>query len=158
MIETAKLAGYLAAHALWSVSEGALLIPTLGSLGPDGSRKLVRFATNNVEDGVLQGQQTLVSNPEGLSRAVLIYDGYLPGEAGRTDALLIEAVAYGAAPERLQMGVPYRHAEHAEGFAVHQPTILELSDPQRTDAVHEAFREGVGSHEHGARLWSAHLG
>jgi hypothetical protein len=48
-----ELAGFFAAHAVWSVSDGETLIPLLGYEAGDGMRQLVRLASERIADGAL---------------------------------------------------------------------------------------------------------
>ena len=91
MCETARLAGFFAAHCIWSVSEGEALTPLLGYEQADGSRGMDRFVSDDIADAVLTGQDALEANRRGSARAVLIADAYVQLDTGRTDALIIGA-------------------------------------------------------------------
>ncbi|WP_189330749.1 hypothetical protein [Actinoplanes ianthinogenes] len=156
MLETARLAGFFAAHGLWSVADGGPLTPLLGFDKPDGGRGMTRYAAPELEIGVKAGQDALAANPDGAVRAALVYDAFLHLPSGRIDALVIEAVEYGPQERILRMGVPYR----PEPFAVYRPKFLEVTGVDRPDwaVLGGAFFEGVDSHEQAAAIWNAHLG
>ena len=52
MESATKLTGFLAAHAIWSVSDGEMLIPMLGFETAEGTRYLHRFVAERVEKGL----------------------------------------------------------------------------------------------------------
>jgi len=159
METTAELAGFFAAHAIWCVSDGEPLIPMLAYLKPDGERGMDRIALDNFEEAVAAGQQWLAENKHDAAGAVLLYDAYVTLESGKTDALVLEARQYDAAPRSFQMIVPYRNAQATDGFAVHRPKLVSVTgyDDPPFDAIADAFFRGVDSHEKGAEVWSAYL-
>lgn len=158
MESAAQLAGFLAAHAVWCVSDGEMLIPLIGFETPDGKRQMHRFIADRVEDGVREGQERLASNPDKATRAVLIYDGFVNLSTGKVDALLVDIRDYGSPSRSLLMAVPYRPASSPQGFAVHRPKFLSFAGPEPDyQAVGSEFFNGVDSHGEGAPVWSQHL-
>jgi hypothetical protein len=157
VLETAKLAGFFAAHGIWCVSEGEPLIPLVGYELKDGERHMLRFAADALEQAVGQGKAWLDGNPESALRAAFVHDGYVAVESRQVDALLIDARLFGPAAVSLFIAVPYRAAEHPGGFAVHRPKFLGFSGPaEQLQALGAAFFEGVVKHDQGARVWNAH--
>jgi hypothetical protein len=159
MRETAGLAGFFAAHGIWSVSDGETLTPLLGYEQADGSRGMDRFVFDDIADAVRAGQDALAANLRGSVRAVLVIDGYVQLDADRTDALIVEAVEYGPAGQSMKMAVPYRPGSAPGGFAVFRPKFIDVVGVSEPDyaALGEAFLAGVGSHESAALVWNAHL-
>jgi hypothetical protein len=157
--ETARLAGFFAAHGIWSVSDGAELVPLLGYEDAGGDRGLERFVAGDPAEGADAGQAALAANRRGATRAVLVVDAYLRLESGRTDALLLDAVEYGSSGRTLRMAVPYRPPSDPRGFAVHRPKFVEVAGVGQPDweALSDAFFAGVDSHEQAAAVWNAHL-
>jgi hypothetical protein len=153
MFEFVRLAGYYAAHGVWSVSDGGTLLPILGYQRADtgGMHRYVG------EDGPQVARNAFEANEIGAQRAVLVVDGYVHLPTGRTDALLIDAIEYGPAARSITMALPYRPKSDAGGFAVHRPKFLKLTGVERTAEVGEAFFAGVDSHEQAAPVWNAHL-
>lgn len=159
MRETARLAGFFAAHGIWSVSDGGTLVPLLGYEQTDGSRGMDRFVLDDIADAAHTGQDALEANRRGSVRAVLVIDAYVQLDTGRTDALIVEAVEYGPARQSMKMAVPYRPQSAPQGFAVYRPKFIEVigvNEPDYT-ALADAFFAGVDSHEQAAAVWNAHL-
>ncbi len=158
MIETARLAGFFTAHGIWCVSEGETLVPLLGYEHADGEYGMNRLMYDDYAEGARAGQDALADGDPSWVGAVLVADGYIDLEQGKTDALLVEAVQYGAYRQSLQLAVPYRLAGDPRGFAVHRPKFMNArcGDPA-FDATAEAFFVGAASHTEAHAVWDAHL-
>ena len=158
MHDTARLAGFFAAHGIWSVSEGATLIPMLGFEHADGGRGMDRFVTDDIGDGANTGMEALHRNQRSAARAVLVVDGYVHLEYGKTDSLIVSAMEYGASGLSMTVAVPYRPQPSPLGFAIYHPKFLEISgvEPDDYQTLGEAFFDGVDSHENAAEIWNAH--
>jgi hypothetical protein len=154
----AELAGFFAAHAVWCISDGEVLIPLAGSETADGQRKLIRFEADRLEKGVAAGQKWLAENPDAAARGVLIFDGFITTrERKRADALLAMARDFSRGDAPATWAIPYRPAADPAGFAVERPQLL--ADPAAGEApkLAEAFWRGVRAHEKGAPVWDQHL-
>lgn len=155
---TATLAGFFAAHAVWSLAEGEQLTPLYAWLAEGTLRELKRVEGETLEESVRTGQQWLAENPEAAKEAVLIYDGYMTTASGKLHAIIIEARNYQEPAGEFTMAIPYRAAKHAKGFAVHRPKFVDLADA--ADVVlglSTAFFKGVNEHRLGAPVWKQHL-
>jgi hypothetical protein len=160
VIDLAKQAGFLAAHAVWCVSDGDPLIPFVGMELPGGKQDLIRFVDeDHLERAVNRAKASFEANTEGALFATLVYDAYVTLPDGKTDALVVESRVYCEPPITISMVVPYRNSEHALGFAVYRPKFTEVSGAEQPDceAVGDAFFAGVDGHEKGAEVWNRHL-
>lgn len=160
MQETARLAGFFAAHVIRSVSGGDPLVPLMGYERADGDRAMAHFADEDPGISALTGQEALESNEFAATRAALVVEGFIHLAATpRTDALIVRAVSY--FPERCAMvvAVPYRPNADRDGFAVHRPRFLGFDNIEREEFVKiaDAFHEGVNSHLEAAGVWNASL-
>jgi hypothetical protein len=151
-------AGFLAAHAVWCVSSGEVLIPMFASEGPGERRQMLRAVTERAEDGVAQAREWLASNVHAAENSVVVFDGYITLPTGKTDALFIEIRDY-VADTTLVMAVPYRNAADPAGFAVYRPKFLEAGGAWTPDyaGLGQGFFRGVDRHERGAEVWNSHL-
>ncbi|GAA2097270.1 hypothetical protein [Actinomadura alba] len=159
MYEIAKMAGFYAAHGVWSVSDGETLIPMLGYAHVDGGQGMDRLAFDDVGDAARAGQEALEAGRDGWVRAALVVDAYLHLDAGRIDALIVDAVEYLPAPRSMKMAIPYRPQPSTQGFAVYRPKFIEVTGVDEPDyaALADSFFSGVDSHEPAAAVWNAHL-
>ncbi|TDC85585.1 hypothetical protein [Actinomadura sp. 7K507] len=154
--EIARMAGFYAAHGVWSVSDGEALIPFLGYAQVDGKQGMQRLVG---DDALRSAQDAFGAGRDDWVRAVLVVDAYLHLDTGRTDALIVDAADYGPARRTVKMAVPYRPGAAPQGFAVYRPKFMEVvgvDDPDYA-ALADAFFAGVDSHERAAAVWNAHL-
>lgn len=156
MHTTAELAGFFAAHAIWCVSDGEILVPMLAFDDPSAGRTLQRFVSDSYEEAVEQARERFEQNPDGAARGALFFDAFITLEWGKTDAIIIQARAYGEAPFTLEVAIPYRNASDADGFAVYRPKFLAVEGAAKHDLDHlgDLFFRGVDSHEKGAEIWN----
>lgn len=157
MITASELAGYFAAHAVWSLSDGESFHPIFAYTTEDDARHMQRVVTPTAEEAVAFGRKQLESNEKDANDAVLIYDGRITGAAGARDALIIELRCYAFPWARATYGVPY--TPKASGrFAVFRPVVLRWDDCADFDLdwSMERFFVGVHAHANGGAVWNAH--
>lgn len=152
-----EMAGYFAADGVVGVSSGEILMPFVAYQGGDGKRRLVRLAMGSVE-AVVTGEKKLSNLDEQDDGAVLVKDGLITLETGKTDCLLVDVRFNDGGSRQLQIVIPYRNAGHAEGFAVHKPMV---SSWQGVDDAFKpvfigAFQTGLKSHGEAMALWAKH--
>ena len=154
-----ELAGFFAAHAVWCVSDGDVLIPFVAYETPEGSRQMNRLLTERLEDAVDVGKKWIAENPDGVARGVLIYDGFITLNGGaKTDALLVVARDFTQGAAEVTIAVPYRPAGDKRGFAVHRPKFLGFKGAEPDwRSLGEALWHGISKHEQGDAVWNAHL-
>ncbi|MDR7273677.1 hypothetical protein [Catenuloplanes atrovinosus] len=160
MQETARLAGFFAAHGIWSVSAGDKLVPLMGYEHADGDRAMARFADDDPGISALTGQEALESNEFAATRAALVVEGFIHLAATpRIDALIVRAVSYFPERSAMAVAVPYRPNTDSDGFAVHRPRFLGFDNVEREEflKIADAFHEGVSSHEEAAEVWHTAL-
>jgi hypothetical protein len=153
----ALLAGFFAAHAIWSVSDGETLVPIYAYYDGSGQRHLDRLTSQPLEVAVEGGKKALAENPHKVSCAVLIYDGYVTISGQKRDALILEIRDYSAAGDSVVMALPYTPKTASATFTVFRPKILKLPENQSSDAFIEDFWRGVDEHKQGSDVWSAHI-
>ena len=158
MEQAIRLAGFFAAHGVWCVADGEDLIPIYAFEDAAGERKMVRYASERVEDAVAEARARLSANPDQARHAVLVHDGLLTLPSGRTDSLILSVRDF-AGDIALTLAVPYRNAAHPLGFAVHRPKFLDWRGAGEPDYARlgEDFFAGVEEHETGDRVWQAAL-
>ena len=159
LVAANELAGFFAAHAVWCVSEGETLIPLAGFEDAKGQRTLVRFGAERIEQGVVNGETWLATNPRNTRRAAFIFDAFITVGSGKTDALIVKVRDFTDGDAAMEWAVPYRSAKSPGGFAVHRPKAVFASaaDSTRAVALGEAFWRGIAAHEKAADVWNKHL-
>jgi hypothetical protein len=155
MITASGLAGFIAAHAIWCVSDADGLIPML-AFAHDGKRNLERLAFDDAAAAIEHGRTRLEDDPLSADDGVLAYDGRITVESGKLDAIILEMRSYGFPHAKAAIAVPYTPASSGR-FRVHKPKLVEWHecDDFDLDAAFEAFFRGVDAHEQGAKAWNA---
>lgn len=158
MITASELAGFVAAHAIWCVSDADGLIPMVAFTVEDGSRKLERLVHDDAGAAVEDGRRRLEEDPFSANDGVLAFDGRITGEDGKLDAIILEMRSYAFPGAKAALAVPYTPASSGR-FRVHKPKLVEWHECDDFDmeAAFEAFFRGVDSHEQGAKVWNAAL-
>ncbi len=149
-----KMAGEFSSHAIWNVSSGETLIPILGYLKSDNSHFMQRLAMGSVQ-AIALGEQNISQLDADTVGAAFIKDGLITLETGKTDALIVDIRFSEDIGKKLQFILPYRNANHPEGFAVHRLKITELSGiPEITvESLTNAFFDGLEGHKEGGEIW-----
>jgi hypothetical protein len=158
MNESARLAGFVAAHAILRVSEGkTLTMPLLVVEKEDGTTQFIEVLGNSSEEAVAKGERLMKKPAPGACRAVLAFEAFLNLPPGQTDAIFLHACRHRPEPQALYVAVPFRAAKSPGGFAVFRPKFIAYEDdPVPPDALDE-FRRGVALHPPGQAVWNAHL-
>lgn len=158
MITASELAGFVAAHAIWCVSNADGLIPMLAFTIDDGQRKLERLAFEDAGAAVEHGRQRLEDDPFSATDGVLASDGRITVADGKLDAILLKMRCYGFPWAKATIAVPYTPRSSGR-FRVHKPKLVEWHECEDfdLDAAFEAFFQGVAAHEQGAKVWDAAL-
>ena len=158
MIIASELAGFIAAHAIWCVSDADGLVPMVAFTTGDGQRRLERLVFDDTGAAVEHGRKRLEDDPFSANAGVLAYDGRITTEGGKLDAIVLELRSYFFPWARATIAVPYTPASSG-AFRVHRPKLVEWErcedfDP---DAAFGAFFQGVDAHERGAEVWASAL-
>ncbi len=88
------LAGFIGVHSIWSVSDDETLVPIFATNSANADRKLTRYASEMVEDGLANARVALEQNAERAAEGVLAYDGHITLPCGKTDAIFLEIRNY----------------------------------------------------------------
>src|SRR3990172_4176806 len=89
------LAGFVLAHAAWSVSDlpkGELLVP-LAIVEKNGQRQLLRFEAQTQEQAIAEGKTTLTNRQPELDAWAFGREGLMPEGTGKVDVLTVDAWA-----------------------------------------------------------------
>ncbi|AJQ95462.1 hypothetical protein [Gynuella sunshinyii] len=155
MEKTLKMAGKFASHAIWSVSSGETLIPIVGYLKSDGSNFMERLVMDSIQ-AISLGEKKISELGTEILGAAFIKDGLITLETGKTDALIIDVRFSENNEQKLQFIIPYRNANHSEGFAVHRLKITKLEgfSEDVVGSISNAFFDGLESHKEGGKIWN----
>ena len=158
MITASELAGFVAAHAVWSLSESDGFAPFVAHVTEGGERTLTRIMTDDTAQAIAAGRDQLANNPMDADDAVLAFDARVNGPDGPIDAVVVEIRCYAFPGAEATIAVPYT-PKSSGAFRVHQPTLArwEGCEDFDIDTAFQAFFHGIESHEQGAKVWDAAL-
>ncbi len=153
------LAGYCAAHAVWTVSQGEVLIPIGGTEDRAGNQEILRLAAPTRQLQTALGRRWIESSPTGAARAVLVYDGALNLVGSDGPALIVMAKEHDPASETVVCAIGYGPAQRPGGFWIRRPKFILRPglDAARGLELAEGFTRGALQHPMGADAWSSFL-
>ncbi len=157
MITAFELAGFFAAHAVWSLSESDSFSPIFAYTTEDGEKKMERLV-GDLPAAVEHGRQRLESNKEDANDGVLAYDARIPVGNEKLDAVVVEMRCHCFPCAKAMIAIPYSPRSTGK-FRVHKPKVLEWERCEDFDigTAFAVFFEGVATHEQGAKVWDAAL-
>ena len=159
MITAFNLAGFFAAHAIWCISDGDALVPMFAYSDEKGERKMERLLLgDDLQKSVEFGKGRLESNELDATDGVLIYDGRIPINDQKFDAIIIEVRSYFSLASKATMAVPYSTSKDGK-LRVFRPKFLQWERCEDFDLnqVGGSFFEGVDAREKGASVWNSSL-
>ncbi len=159
MIMAYRLAGFFAAHGVWSIGDKGPVIPMYAYTLENNEMNMLRLVTEEYETAVMAGKQRLEQNKEDANDAVLIYDGFITIGEKKYDALIIDIRSHFSPASKAQMVIPYTPEKEGLPISIHKPKISiweNCEDFDMNDCIN-IFFEGVDSHQEGAAFWNKHI-
>ncbi|MDF1660394.1 MAG: hypothetical protein P1V97_01380 [Planctomycetota bacterium] len=155
MILAHKLAGYIAAKALWSVKEEKPQVPLYGFIDKQDERHVEDIVADTLVDAVKLGSQRLIENSEDAVFGAMVFVGTLPIGKGEYDALFMEIRDYSKPEAKAIITVPFSPKTPSKTFRVHKLKVVEWSHCEDFDkeACLNSIFKGIEGHEDGFKLW-----
>jgi hypothetical protein len=153
------LAGFVLAHAAWSVSdlpEGDLLVPmAITEVG--GERKLTRFEAETQEQAIAKGKEFVADQQASSSAWAFAREGQMKTSDGYIDVLVVDAWAKGMT-EPITFIQPFQ--PYASGaFKLLGPAVPVVAgsmlSPEQSEPYLSVLYRGVGGHGKAAALWES---
>ena len=158
MIETVQLAGFVASHAIYCVSQGkTLTVPLLVLEKADGNPQFIQITGASTQDAVERAGELLRRPAKGVLRAVLVFEAFLNLPPAKTDAIFLQACQYQPDAQQLHLAVPFRPPTSPDGFAVFRPKFFAYEDQALSADLFAAFMHGTSLHPSGHAVWVGHL-
>lgn len=152
------LAGFVFAHATWSVSDlpaGDLLVP-LAIVEKSGQRQLVRFEAETQEQAISQGKATLQAHEQDVDAWAFAREGKIQ-EAGKyVDVLTIEAKATGMS-ESIIFAQRFQPFSQGQFQLIGEPLVFvggKSASAEESKTLVAKLIMGVQSHGKAAELWN----
>ena len=155
-----SLAGFVLAHAAWSVSdlpEGELLVP-LAIIEKYGKRQLIRFEAETQEEAIKKGKSALTEAKETADAWAFAREGLLTEGNGKVEVLAVDFWAKGMKePVTLfQRFEPY--ATKGEFKIIGNPELIIDDMIQPSDKMKELLEfinKGINQHPKVSSLWES---
>ena len=133
------LAGFVLAHAAWSVSDlpkGELLVP-LAVVETGGKRQLLRFEAQTQEQSIAEAKATLTKRQGQLDAWAFVREGLMPDGTGKVD---VRSSPYSSGAFRIK----------GDAIVVVDGKLVEGAEA--TGLVKRLY-EGVSQHPKAGQLW-----
>ncbi|WP_198084764.1 SEL1-like repeat protein [Variovorax sp. E3] len=143
--------GFLASYAMFMVSEGADLVPTVLRPDPDGAGSTFTAIVDDTADGALRRGRAALREDEGGGgggggprHAAFACEASVTLPGGRTDAIVIELCSHGDKPLAVTVVFPFRAATDPRGFAIFAPQLIEGTVPAEAEGLfNRALEAGI---------------
>ena len=151
------LAGFVLAHAAWSVSDlpkGELLVP-LAVIETGGQRQLLRFEAQTQEQSIAEAKASLAKRQGRLDAWAFVREGLMPEGTGKVDVLTVDAWARGMTRPItfVQKFSPYSSGAfriNGDAIVVVDGKLVEGAEAAR---LVKRLYEGVSQHPKAGQLW-----
>lgn len=153
------LAGFVLAHATWSVSDlpkGEVLIP-FAIVEAEGKREMSRFIADSQDQSIEKGKEFVTRQQASASAWALAKESQVNTNKGKVDVLVVETWQKGM-KEPMSYIQPFQ--PYASGtFKLLGPAIPVVSgsmiDTAHSKPYLDILYRGVSSHPKAASLWSS---
>ena len=153
------LAGFVLAHALWSVSDlpkEELLVPLAITETKDG-RNLHRFEAETQEDAIAKGKAYVKSLGPDVVAWAFAREGLIANKTGKVDVISVDVWAKGMDKPitLIQRFEPYSRRRHFQ--VIGKPDVLINSvaqDPKTMEGILDTIEKGILQHSKVQPLWA----
>jgi hypothetical protein len=152
------LAGFVLAHAAWSISDAPELLVPLAAVEQNGQRKMMRFEADTQEEAIAHGKSEMAARGVDVDDWAFAREGLLNEKGQKEDVISVDIGARGSAQRitLIQRFEPYakRHRFRLLG----DPEVSidgHIQDPATVRDLLTTVRRGVGQHPKVASLWDA---
>jgi hypothetical protein len=151
------LAGFVLAHAAWSVSDlpkGQLLVP-LAIVEKDGKRQLHRFEAATQEQAIVEGKAALAKQQPNLDAWAFAREGLISEAGGKVDVITVDVWAKGM---QRPISLIQKFTPYSSGTFRINGTPIVVIDGKIVDVAEAApyvvgISKGVQQHTKVAPLW-----
>lgn len=155
MIAAAELAGFLAAHSIWVVSEGDM-DPAIMYVTASGDRLFHRF-TGDPGDMEAIGHRRIRDNPMNAVDAALAFVRHAPDREAEGSAILVEPRAYSMREAQLRIAIRFNRAGGRFQASPGRVVVSKNCESLDKAEIMRAFTKGAAAHEKGSAVWKRAL-
>jgi hypothetical protein len=150
------LAGFVLAHASWSISDAPELLVPLAIVEQNGGRNLHRFEAGTQEEAIARGKEETQALGKDADAWAFASEGLFNKRTGEIDVISVDVGAKGMAQRvtLIQRFEPYSKRNHFR--LIGDPEIVidgKLQDSAKVKDILATVRRGVSQHSKVAPLW-----
>lgn len=152
---SAELAGFFAAHAVWSLAEEGKFCPMLAYSTPDSKHSVERMLHPDPLEAVKLAQIKLNNNEMGASHAAIVFAGKVQSGPDKLDAVLSDLRTFANPKAAAAIAIPF-FPKSSGKLRIHIPLLVSWidCDGYSKPEVMQAFFKGVNGHEQGSKTWN----
>lgn len=152
------LAGFVLAHAAWSVSDAPELLVPLAIVERSGQRETMRFEATTQQEAIAQGKAKMATLGGDVDEWAFAREGLFDERGGKVDVISIDIGAKGSAQRitLIQRFEPYAKRKHFRLLG--DPEVVidgNLQDSAKVKDLLAIVRRGVSQHSKVASLWDS---
>ena len=152
------LAGFVLAHAAWSISDGSDLLVPLAIVERNGQRKILRFEAPTQEEAITQGKAQMASLSTNVDVWAFAREGLFDETTGKVDVISVDIGAKGNVQRvtLVQRFEPYGKRHHFRLLG--DTTVVidgHIQDSAKVKDLVSVVRSGVSQHTKVAPLWDS---
>ena len=150
------LAGFVLAHAAWSISDSPDLLVPLAIVERNGQREIMRFEADTQEEAITHGKARMAALGTEVEAWAFAREGLFNEKAGKVDVISVDLGARGSNKRvtLIQRFEPYSKRQHFRLLG--DPQIIiggQLQDSAKVKDMLATVQRGVSQHSKAAPLW-----
>jgi hypothetical protein len=150
------LAGFVLAHAAWSISDAPELLVPMAAVEQNGQRKMMRFVADTQQEAIAHGKSEMTALGNDVDDWAFAREGVLDEKGERADVISVDIGVRGSAQRitLIQRFEPYAKRHRFRLLGDPQVSIDgQIQDPAKVKDLLTTVRRGVGQHPKVALLW-----
>ena len=150
------LAGFVLAHAAWSISDAPDLLVPLAIVERNGQREVMRFEADTQEEAIAHGKAKMATLSGEVDEWAFAREGLFNEKEGKVDAISIEIGVKGTTQRitLIQRIEPYAKRNHFR--LIGDPEVVidgKLQESPKVKDLLVIIHRGVSQHSKAASLW-----
>jgi hypothetical protein len=150
------LAGFVLAHAAWSISDAPDLLVPLALVERNGQREIMRFEADTQEEAIAPGKAEMATLSRDVDEWAFAREGLFNQKEGKVDVISIDIGVKGNTQRitLIQRFEPYAKRNHFRLLG--DPEVVidgHLQDSTKVKGLLVSVRRGVSQHSKVAPLW-----
>jgi hypothetical protein len=150
------LAGFVLAHAAWSISDAPDLLVPLAVVERNGQREIIRFNADTQEEGIAHGKAKMAAVGGDVDEWAFAREGLFNEKEEKVDVISIDIGVKGSTQRitLIQRFEPYAKRNHFRLLG--EPEVVidgNLQDSTKVMDLLVSVRRGVSQHSKVAPLW-----